>query len=51
MVWLVIFTEKNGTQSWVMTEENKIIIELHKPGKKELFFFFVSGVIVSVPIT
>lgn len=34
-----------------MTEENKIVIQLHKPGNKELFFFFISGVIVSVPLT
>ena len=34
-----------------MTDENKIIIDLHKPGDKELFFFFLSGVIVSVPLT
>ena len=34
-----------------MNEENNIIIQLHKPEKKELFFFFLSGVIVSVPLT
>jgi len=34
-----------------MAEENNIIIQLHKPETKELFFFFLSGAIVSVPLT
>ncbi|HWQ95792.1 MAG TPA: PrsW family glutamic-type intramembrane protease [Candidatus Methylomirabilis sp.] len=32
-------------------QEDKIIIHLHKPDNKELFFFFSSGIIVSVPLT
>ncbi len=34
-----------------MTENDKIVISLHRPEKKELFFFFFSGTIVSVPLT
>jgi len=34
-----------------MAEENKIIIQLHKPEMKEMLFFFFSGIIVSVPLT
>jgi RsiW-degrading membrane proteinase PrsW (M82 family) len=31
--------------------ENKIPISVHKPGTKEKLFFFLSGIITSVPLT
>ncbi|MFA4936428.1 MAG: PrsW family glutamic-type intramembrane protease [Candidatus Methanoperedens sp.] len=34
-----------------VVNDNKIIIPLHKPGLKEKYFFLISGLIVSIPIT
>ncbi len=34
-----------------MTEENKVIIPVHRPDLREKLFFALSGVIVSIPIT
>jgi hypothetical protein len=31
--------------------KDTVTIKLHRPGIKELLFFFVSGAIVSVPLT
>lgn len=31
--------------------DNKIIVELHKPNLREKLFFFISGIIISVPLT
>jgi RsiW-degrading membrane proteinase PrsW (M82 family) len=32
-------------------EDSKIVIKLHKPGASEMIFFFLCGVIISVPLT
>jgi len=32
-------------------QANKIVITLHRPGFREKFFFFTSGIIMSVPLT
>jgi len=32
------------------TEQNSCTIPLHKPGLKEKLFFFISGIIISIPI-
>jgi RsiW-degrading membrane proteinase PrsW (M82 family) len=32
-------------------EENEIIIKIHKPDYKEYLFFFISGIIISVPFS
>jgi RsiW-degrading membrane proteinase PrsW (M82 family) len=34
-----------------MIPKNKIIIPVHEPDGKEKFFFFISGIIISVPFT
>ncbi|VVB54691.1 Protease prsW family protein [uncultured archaeon] len=34
-----------------VVNDKKIIIPLHKPGLKEKYFFLISGLIVSIPIT
>lgn len=34
-----------------MQEDSKVSITLHKPGLRERFFFFLSGIISSVPFT
>ena len=34
-----------------MERENKVLIPLHRPGLRESFFFFLSGIISSVPFT
>jgi len=34
-----------------MERENKVSIPLHRPGLRESFFFFLSGIISSVPFT
>lgn len=32
-------------------EKTEVVIKLHKPDTKEMLFFFISGVIMSVPLT
>ncbi len=32
-------------------QNNKVIIPLHRPGVREQFFFFLSGIIMSIPLT
>lgn len=34
-----------------MTEDNKAVIPLHRPGLNEKLFFLLSGIIVSIPLT
>lgn len=34
-----------------MEEETKILIPVHRPGMKEMLFFCLSGIIVSIPFT
>ena len=33
------------------TKKNHIIIPIHTPNTKELFFFFISGILISIPFT